>query len=346
MPKQLETIKRAKHGKDNPYYLSLREIPQNRLLTWEARGVMSYLLSKPGDWEVVISDLQQNCGRDKARRILKELISFGYIKDREPIRDPKTKRITGYTSLEVYENPKDNPSFMPSSLEEQTPDEIIPQEEGDPLTEKPFTEKPFTGKPFTGNKTLHNKDKQNTDKQNTDKQNKYSSVEEGDHPASIQSKIALQLDDEEVNKVSFDHKQNAYDLAEITRERLKLFNGRDWNIAHMLNGTSKKSGYKEYAQYFKDKPCLPQELEATIQYYRKQRPDGMTLQSPETIADWVGKYRQSLKPAETLKPYNPPPPKTESDEEITTTLTDIDEDIAELAKQKVKALYKKQEVKK
>lgn len=50
-------------------------------LSFEARGVLLYLLSKPGDWQISVDDIQRegNIGRDKTKRLLKELREHGYI---------------------------------------------------------------------------------------------------------------------------------------------------------------------------------------------------------------------------------------------------------------------------
>jgi len=55
-------------------------------LSWEARGMLLYLYSKPEDWEVCLSDLvnqtegsRKHSRRDSCRAILKELEQNGYI---------------------------------------------------------------------------------------------------------------------------------------------------------------------------------------------------------------------------------------------------------------------------
>lgn len=132
-----QTIKRASHGKDNPYFLMLRNTAQDRDLSYEARGMLAYILSKPDDWEVMLSDLQQEgCGREKTRRVIKELITHGYIKDREPIR--KDGKIDSYTPYMVYESPQTG--FQETAIQE-------------------------TGFQDSGNHPLHNTDKQNKEKE-------------------------------------------------------------------------------------------------------------------------------------------------------------------------------------
>ncbi len=50
-------------------------------LSWTARGLLIYLLSKPDDWKVIVKELQRrgDLGRDGVYRLLQELRSTGYM---------------------------------------------------------------------------------------------------------------------------------------------------------------------------------------------------------------------------------------------------------------------------
>jgi len=127
--KRPQTI-RAARDKERPYFSLSRAVAQNRELSWEARGVMSYLLSKPDDWQIQVSDLRQkNCGRDKVYRILDELMAAGYL-HRHQEQDKKGKFL-GYSYV-LYEEP------------------FTENQETDKDT-TPFPEKPYTDLPFTEN---------------------------------------------------------------------------------------------------------------------------------------------------------------------------------------------------
>lgn len=127
MSERIRTV-RTPHTSKRPYFSMARKTAQDNRLSWEARGVLSYLLSKPDDWKVLIVDLKQNCGRDKVRKILNELKTFGYLEITQ-LHDAKGK---------FQEN------------------EYTVHEE--PFTEKPLTDNPATDKPFTKNHPLHNTD--------------------------------------------------------------------------------------------------------------------------------------------------------------------------------------------
>jgi hypothetical protein len=97
------TIIRATKNADNPYVVLRKAVPQDKELSWEARGMLSYILSQPDNWKVIPKNLEQKCGKSVVYRILNELISAGYI-NREAKRD-KNQRFVSWI-YEVYEVPQ------------------------------------------------------------------------------------------------------------------------------------------------------------------------------------------------------------------------------------------------
>jgi hypothetical protein len=80
------TIRR---GVRNARYAAIpNHVFEDDRLSMEARWLLSYLLSKPDNWTVVIGDITKkgNCGRDKARKMIGELVKYGYA-EREQQRD-------------------------------------------------------------------------------------------------------------------------------------------------------------------------------------------------------------------------------------------------------------------
>jgi len=69
-----------------------RQLAQNESISLDAVGLMSYLLSKPDDWEAQLSDIERRgkFGKEKRLRILKELETEGYIQ-RIETRDERGK---------------------------------------------------------------------------------------------------------------------------------------------------------------------------------------------------------------------------------------------------------------
>ena len=78
-------------------------VAQNRSLSYEARGLLLYLLSMPVDWQVRPTELEQEgARRDKISRMIGELVKSGHI-FKEKIREGNG-RFVGYLYT-VYEYP-------------------------------------------------------------------------------------------------------------------------------------------------------------------------------------------------------------------------------------------------
>ncbi len=79
VPGKRRTIVRV--PKVERYFVVQNAVFSDERLSWEARGLMGYLLSKPDHWQVRLHDLMKRgpAGQHKIRRILKELRATGYI---------------------------------------------------------------------------------------------------------------------------------------------------------------------------------------------------------------------------------------------------------------------------
>jgi hypothetical protein len=67
--------------RDNPYAMIDKRPLENQELSWRAKGLLCYLLSKPGNWNVCIEDLIQKSKEGKAAvyAVIKELETAGHI---------------------------------------------------------------------------------------------------------------------------------------------------------------------------------------------------------------------------------------------------------------------------
>ena len=155
------TTYRVNKNKD---YFVASNIPFNDpRLSWEARGVMGYLLSKPDGWECRNHDLvaQSKAGEYVIKRIMKELQEFGYIH--------RTRISQGKGNIqwvtEVYESPEMNPHFSTGDFSTGEKPPI----ENDELSKGDFSTIEFS----TGEKPPHivNTDLVSTDSVNTDLKN-------------------------------------------------------------------------------------------------------------------------------------------------------------------------------
>jgi hypothetical protein len=67
--------------KNRDYFAVSNEPFNDERLTWGARGLMGYLLSKPDNWQIRVHDLVSNgpAGKQLVQSLLAELDLFGYI---------------------------------------------------------------------------------------------------------------------------------------------------------------------------------------------------------------------------------------------------------------------------
>lgn len=131
--------------RENPYAMIDKYGLEDERLSWKAKGLLAYLLSKPDDWKIYVTELANHAKdkKDSIRAGIKELTECGYI-SMTRIRDEKN-RFKGVQYV-VYERPVS----------------ITPQTHF-PYTENPHAEKPDTGKPYTENPPLLSNDLTNND---------------------------------------------------------------------------------------------------------------------------------------------------------------------------------------
>lgn len=125
-------------------------------LSFKAKGLMSFMLSLPDDWDYTVAGLATCAkdGKDSVRGALKELENAGYL-TRERARDKQGRlRSTDYVLSEE-----------PSVIEPETKE---PTQEN-PITEKPTTENPTLEKPTQENPTQINTNILSTKELSTDK---------------------------------------------------------------------------------------------------------------------------------------------------------------------------------
>lgn len=112
---------------------------RDRRLSYEARGLLCELLSRPDDWELTVANIVAlgGAGRDKVYRLIREAKALGYIDT------PRARRIDGTMLNQRYRVTDD-----PAALIERTAKEIRIREMR-PLTENPEVVVPFPGAPLT-----------------------------------------------------------------------------------------------------------------------------------------------------------------------------------------------------
>jgi hypothetical protein len=101
------TIFRTTKDKNNPYVMINKIGMEDTRLSWKARGILAYLLSKPDNWKVNLEHLKKQApdGKTSLRSGIDELKKYGYL-IRVAIR--KNKKIEKW-QFWVNETPISNP---------------------------------------------------------------------------------------------------------------------------------------------------------------------------------------------------------------------------------------------
>lgn len=102
--KRLDEVIRVKKCKSN-FVTMDKSFLEDERLSYKAKGILAYLLSKPNNWKVIVGNLVNNSADGKAAVYagLKELKENGYY-EKIPIRNEQGTRILRWEST-IYENP-------------------------------------------------------------------------------------------------------------------------------------------------------------------------------------------------------------------------------------------------
>ncbi|MBA3867760.1 MAG: hypothetical protein H0X30_01250 [Anaerolineae bacterium] len=122
--------------------------------------MMTYLLSHPNDWDIMVTDLQRRCGRDKVKRILAELKAAGYLLVELKVHNADGQFATNHLALH----------------------------------ETPLTDSPSTGNPSTVNPPLQYIDQQNQESQTKEIKNQSQSERERFLPEGVDPAKFIQDD--------------------------------------------------------------------------------------------------------------------------------------------------------
>ena len=99
-----ETIFRVEKNAENPYVMIDKNVFEDTSLSFKAKGILGYLLSRPNDWTLIIADIQKRStdGKDSVKNGIDELIERGYIVKTEQPRQAGKFATCEYV---VYEKP-------------------------------------------------------------------------------------------------------------------------------------------------------------------------------------------------------------------------------------------------
>lgn len=143
------------------YTIINNDILSNESLSWKARGLLAYMLSRPPEWKFYVKDLVKRGtdGRDAIYKILKELRSHGYVIHRFS-REERGQFSEGY--YDVYDTPQrednGNPNETPHDDEgsefDQNSHVSQSTQKNLPIEAYPYQENPITANPPIINKDI------------------------------------------------------------------------------------------------------------------------------------------------------------------------------------------------
>jgi len=132
-------------------------------MSFAARGLLMFLLSKPDHWEINLVNLisESPLGRDGVRKLLNELMQCGYVK-KEQINITGSGRFDNVHWI-IYDKPvTDNPAAVkavdkspvtekPSTVKEPQPEipSAVEPVDKEPVTDDPVAVKPMESKSQT-----------------------------------------------------------------------------------------------------------------------------------------------------------------------------------------------------
>lgn len=121
----MKTMNKLKNELKDNFTQVPNQIIEDPSLSWKAKGIYLYLISKPTDWEFYMNHLkkQSTDGVTALRKGIKELEDAGYLV-REKKYDPKTNQILGFKwilpSVQVFRKTGNPSDGKPDSRETYT----------------------------------------------------------------------------------------------------------------------------------------------------------------------------------------------------------------------------------
>jgi hypothetical protein len=244
-----QTIMRTVKTKDNPYVMIDKYGINDERLSWKAKGLLVYFLSKPDNWTIMIEDVIKHGkdGRDAVRAGIRELEEYGYVV-RFQLRGERGK--FGQRELHVFERP-------------QTPD----IEEISPITENPSTvENTADGKPGDGKSANGKSHTTNNDLNNNDLSNKRIKKYDDDRVTDISvvfEKIAKEKE--------LPEKRKAEVLKRILQNKSGIVNVADYVTSAIENELNRiKSKPRNTPGRTENRQHSPKQVEAIPELITKQ----------------------------------------------------------------------------
>ena len=198
--------------REHNYTVISNKVYEKNQLSWQAMGLLGYLLTKPDNWQVMVAELvnvtkdtKKPTGREGIYNIINELKEKGFISVR--------KNSDGSTDYTVYDEPFQNPN------------------QGKPNQAEPNQGKPNQGKPNQGKPNQAEPTLVNTEYKQVLKDSKDGDVEgEGEVPEASESAKPINIgsDDFQIfdnwepeDKKAFNVKLRRSQIPSLEDERIK-----------------------------------------------------------------------------------------------------------------------------
>ena len=176
----------------------------DRDLSFKAKGLMSYMLSRPDDWDFTIAGLSRlnKDGRDAIGRIIQELESHGYL---ERIRRRQSKGTFSTMEYVLHEQPMPgNPALDNPVLE-------------NPGQDNPVLDNPAQEKPAQENRPQLNTERKNTERKKNENKNTESSTTDLSNPdqSNTERRRVPEVQEEVKERLNYDSMILQYDKARV-----------------------------------------------------------------------------------------------------------------------------------
>jgi hypothetical protein len=113
-----------RHAHKRDYTVIQNSVLCDKRLSWRARGLFAFLLSKPDDWKVIVSHLVDQAPKDGKASVtaaLQELQGYGYLRKR--LRPKVGGRFDGWDIL-LYEIPDGTVSDLETRTASDSPSPV------------------------------------------------------------------------------------------------------------------------------------------------------------------------------------------------------------------------------
>ena len=265
-------IFRVKKNKENPYVMLNKKFLNRKDLSLKAKGLLTYLLSKPDDWETYQKEIEKNCsdGLSSISSGIKELVEKKYIRQFR-LRNDKG-HFKGWAYL-VYETPEESAKGEVEEVKIDENGEII-----EIIGNSPKPENPNSGNPNSDNPESDFPNSENRFLLNNESNNKTEEEDARTRDISINPKIKAKYEEIFQRKFSSEMYKKILELysdekivmkaLKVTEENgdkpsylLKLLS--DWQEneltsissinTYLENRQAQNSNNHQYKQHIKDK---------------------------------------------------------------------------------------------